>query len=357
MRHFAFVIHPLDVELVSVAFKEPQLLNKKYSIIKKAFEWLPSFKCSDVEGVRSLTNHSLKGNLIYCSLLPEQIISLDEKFVLERVVSASKIAQDLGADIVGLGAYAAQVGRKGVSVAKALHIPLTTGTHYTIYIAIESVLSAAERVGMKVKDSNVAIIGATGGIGRICSQIFSEVASKVTLVARNKLKLERFKEDLNKISKAQVDIEENIKKVIAEADISIMATTTPVPLIDVDELKPGALICDISRPRNVSQKRIDFRKDVLVIDGGIVKPPGGEVDFNFYFGLPKGLAYACMAETMILALEEKYENYSLGGKVSAEKVKEIGELGKKHGFQLAKIRSFGNEIPEEIFDNVKNINS
>jgi len=356
MRHFAFVIHPLDVGLVSVAFSEPSLLHKKYSLVKKAFEWLPSFKCSEVTNVRSLTGATLKGNLIYCALLPEQILALDKRFVLDRVISAGKVAEEFGADILGLGAYAAHVGKKGVAVARALKIPVTTGTHYTIHIAVESVLSAAERVGIDIKRSNIAIIGATGGIGRVCAQIFSEKAAQITLVARNKSKLERFVSELKETSKARLVIAEDLAKTMNDADVSIMATTSPMPLIDIDELKPGTLVCDISRPRNVSQKRVDFKKDVLVIDGGIVQPPGEDVDFNFYFGLLRNLAYACMAETMILAFEEKYEKYSIGGKLSFDKVKEIGMLGKKHGFKLAKIRSFNNEIPEEIFDNIRKVN-
>jgi predicted amino acid dehydrogenase len=97
------------------------------------------------------------------------------------------------------------------------------------------------------------------------------------------------------------------------------------------------------------------REDALVIDGGIVQPPGKDVDFNFYFGLPKGLAYACMAETIILSLENMSENYSLGGDVSLEKVIKIGELGKKHGFKLARIMSFDREVPEYIFENLRKV--
>ena len=61
------------------------------------------------------------------------------------------------------------------------------------------------------------------------------------------------------------------------------------------------------------------RKDVLVIEGGIVKVPG-DVEFNFDFGFPKGHSHACMAETMILALEEKYENWSPGRDLSVAQV-------------------------------------
>ncbi|MFH0732233.1 MAG: SDR family NAD(P)-dependent oxidoreductase [Candidatus Omnitrophota bacterium] len=356
MRQFAFIIHSLDIGGIGIAFNEPKLINIKPTLVKKALEWLPSFTCAEVTGIKSSQNLALKGHLIYCALLAEQMISLDGEFVLNRVISAAKIAQDLGADILGLGAYAAQIGRKGVAVAKAVKIPVTTGTHYTIHIAIESVLQAADKVGLDISKANIAIIGATGGIGQVCAKLFSEKAAALTLVARNKSRLDSLKEQLQGSSKTKIIIEDDIKKAIRDSNIAIMSTTTPYPLIDVDELEPGALICDISRPRNVSQKRISFRKDVLVIDGGIVMPPG-EPNFNFYIGIPAGLAYACLAETMILALEEKYESFSLGGKLSTTKVKEIAELGKKHGFNLAEIRSFDTVVPDEIFNNIKKINA
>lgn len=356
MGRFAFVIHPLDVTLVSVAFREPTLKHKKMSLLKKAFEWLPSFECSEVTGLKSITGKQEVGNLIYCALLPEQMISLDQKFVLNRVIAAGKIAEKLGAKIFGLGAYAAQIGRKGVVVAEALDIPVTTGTNYTIAIAIEGTLEAALRVGIKLEEAKAAVIGATGGIGRICSQILADKVAELILVARNKNKLKSFTSVLQENSKAKIMTSDNLKDAIKSSDISIMSTSTPEPLIDVDELEPGSILCDISRPRNVSQKRVGFRKDILVIDGGIVKPPGN-VSFNFYFGLPEGLGYACMGETMILALEDRDESYSLGGNVSLEKVREISSLAAKHGFNLAELRSFDTKIPEEIFQRVSECRS
>jgi predicted amino acid dehydrogenase len=75
---------------------------------------------------------------------------------------------------------------------------------------------------------------------------------------------------------------------------------------------------------------------VLIISGGVVDVPG-EVDFGFDFGLPPGKAYACMAETMVLALEGRHESYSLGKDVQLERVHEITQLARKHGFQLSAI--------------------
>ncbi len=63
----------------------------------------------------------------------------------------------------------------------------------------------------------------------------------------------------------------------------------------------------------------------------------GEVDFHFNFGLAPGQAYACMAETMVLALEEKYTSYSLGKQMQTERVREIAQLARKHGFRLTEL--------------------
>jgi predicted amino acid dehydrogenase len=139
---------------------------------------------------------------------------------------------------------------------------------------------------------------------------------------------------------------------ISNADIVIVSTNTPSAIIDVAKAKPGTVICDISRPRNVSEENALLRPDVLVLDGGVVRPPG-HPDFHFSFGLAPGLAYACMAETIILAMEGRFEPYSLGGNVDFSKVREIALLGRKHGFALAGLRSFGREVSDEQIERIR----
>ena len=109
---------------------------------------------------------------------------------------------------------------------------------------------------------------------------------------------------------------------------------------------------DVSRPRNVSKQVALERNDVLVIEGGVVEVPG-DIQFNFNFGFPPGMAYACMAETMILALEGKYENFSLGKELTIEQVETIWSLAQKHGFKMAGFRSFEKAITDEEFEKVK----
>jgi predicted amino acid dehydrogenase len=108
----------------------------------------------------------------------------------------------------------------------------------------------------------------------------------------------------------------------------------------------------VARPRNVSRRIVEQRDDVLVIEGGIVDVPG-DVDFGFNFGFPPGQAYACMSETMILALESRYESYSIGRDISLDNVHEMAQLATKHGFRLSGFRSFERPVPAEEIERVK----
>ncbi|MFA5882123.1 MAG: shikimate dehydrogenase, partial [Eubacteriales bacterium] len=108
-----------------------------------------------------------------------------------------------------------------------------------------------------------------------------------------------------------------------------------------------------SRPRNVSRQVAELRNDVLVIEGGLVEVPG-DVNFNLNFGFPPGMAFACMAETMILALEKRYESFTLGRDLNFKQVAEIDKLAKKHGFKVAGFRSFEKAVTEAEIHNIKN---
>jgi predicted amino acid dehydrogenase len=79
----------------------------------------------------------------------------------------------------------------------------------------------------------------------------------------------------------------------------------------------------------------------------------GEPDFGFDFGFPPKTAYACMSETMMLALERRYENFTLGKDVSVQQVEEMQRLAQKHGFRLAGFRSFERPVTQEQIERVR----
>ena len=117
-------------------------------------------------------------------------------------------------------------------------------------------------------------------------------------------------------------------------------------VIDVRRLKPGCVVCDVARPPDVKEEDAKLRPDVLVIESGEVLLPG-KPEFGFNIGLPPGVAYACLAETALLAMEGRFENFTLGRNIEMERVKEIYRLFKKHGLQLEGLRSFGKYVSDE----------
>ena len=115
-----------------------------------------------------------------------------------------------------------------------------------------------------------------------------------------------------------------------DADIILAVTSAVEAVVQPEHLKPGAVVCDVARPRDVSRRVVELRDDVLVIEGGAVALPG-DVHCDFNFGFPPGMAYACMCETMMLALEGRTGDYSLGADLRQEQVEEMAALAVKHG--------------------------
>ena len=140
--------------------------------------------------------------------------------------------------------------------------------------------------------------------------------------------------------------------VLAEADLILTVTSAVQEVIQPEFLRPGSVVCDVARPRDVSAMVAAVRNDILVIDGGMVDVPG-PVDFHFNFGFPPGKAYACMAETIALALEGRFEDYTLGKDISRQRVEEITSIAAKHGFRLSGFHSFEREVTEEQIESVR----
>jgi len=134
--------------------------------------------------------------------------------------------------------------------------------------------------------------------------------------------------------------------------VVVTVTSAGGGLIRPEHLKRGALVCDVSRPRDISREVAAAREDVLVIDGGLVRVPGA-VDFGFDYGPPPDMTFGCVAETMVLALEGRFEDYTLGKDLDLEQVREIDRLAAKHGFELAALRSFERKLDDVILERVK----
>jgi hypothetical protein len=56
------------------------------------------------------------------------------------------------------------------------------------------------------------------------------------------------------------------------------------------------------------------------------------------------MAYACMAETMALALDGNYVSFTLGKDIKLSQVQTIDTIARRHGFKLGGFRSFERAV-------------
>ena len=341
---FAFIIHPIQIKK-DVARKYP-LLGKILSEGQINFfsRFFPPVYLSEVDGIRSqATGRELKGWLIACPFTPPTMTSLPVEAVYKKIVACGYMAQELGANLLGLGAYTSVVGDAGKTIADRLDIPVTTGDSYTVTMAVEAIREAARVMDIRMADATVAIVGANGAIGRTCAQLLAGESATLILVGRRADALATLREQCQGKA-ADVVISTDVSA-IYEADLILAVTSAVHAVIEPKHLKPGAVVCDVARPRDESRRVAAERDDVLVIEGGMVEVPG-EPDFHFDFGFPPRHAYACMAETMALALDGRYEDYTIGKDISVSQALEIGAIAARHGFRLSGFRSFEQPVTD-----------
>ena len=341
MRKFGFIIHPLSYD--DVLRYEPRAAGKGMPLIRKILEWMPSYKVSEITGVRSKTGEEIMGYFLAAPLMPDQFLELPRNEVMARIIKAANIAAELGCGIVGLGGFTAVVGDGGPTVAENCPIAVTSGNSYTIAAAIQSLFRGAREMEVDLPNASAVVIGATGSIGSACAQILASKVSRVTLAARNATRLEKLTHAMQPHVQAQLGWTTDIKEAVRQADLVLTATAATSAIVEPEDLRSGAVVCEVSLPHDVSRRVATERDDVLVTEGGNIRVPG-DVDFHFDFGLPPKTSLACMAETMILTLENRFVNYSLGRGVNLDKVLEIERLAEKHGFELAGMRAFDKEV-------------
>jgi len=346
---FGFIIHPIDLN--DVYRKYPFARGFPGRLVEAALSFAPPIKTSRITGVESPFGKA-DGWFVSCPLTPRLMLGLPEPRVTRKIIAACRMAADLGAKVVGLGAFTSVVGDAGITVRKNVDVAVTTGNSYTVATAVEAVEKAARLMEIDMDSASVLVLGASGSIGKVLSHIMADEGRRLTLCARDLGRLQRVADSIREQTGMLPRVSRDLKASLREADVVMCVSSAIDALIEPEDLKPGALVCDVSRPRNVSVEVKKKRDDVLIIEGGVVSVPGN-VDFRFDFGFPPRQSYACMAETMILAMEENYTDWSLGRDLSLDRVAGIAKLAKKHGFEVAGFRSFERPVTSEEIASIK----
>ncbi|GAB4396785.1 MAG: serine carboxypeptidase [Anaerolineales bacterium] len=350
VNKFAFVIHPLNIKFIH---KHKLFRWTKYlpdSLVEWAAAFMPPMYLSRITGGQSpTTGQKIEGYLITLAATPREMMRRSERFTYTRLNQAAKMAERLGARIMGLGAFTSVVGDAGITVAHEADIAITSGNSLTVAATLEAAKQAVIKMGATdLTKGKAMVVGATGSIGSVCARLLAQAVNDVVLVSIEPAKLIDLKKIIQEETpSARVSIATRTDEHIGDCDLIVTATSAfGQRVIDITKCKPGAVICDVARPPDINAAEGALRPDVLVIESGEILIPG-DIDFGYDIGLPPKTAYACLAETALLAMEGRFEDYTLGRNITMERVKEIYRLFKKHQFQLAGLRSFDNYVTDD----------
>jgi len=343
---FAFIIHPRDASDASRKYFWMRLLPS--FLINLICRYTPPLIASEISGLKSYNSGEvIKGWLLICPLTARQLIG-DREEGKKRVKATIALGEKLGARIVGIGAITSSITSGGKDLTENLEIGITHGRTLTAGMTIDGVKKIAKIKGLNLNEATVAIVGATGVIGKAVSKLLiNEGVREFILIAKteNLKYLVQLKEEMKGLNPSLLIETSTHIHSVKNSELVIVTTSSPEIILNLENLKYGALVYDVTQPQNISSLKVQDRKDLLIIDGGIVNTPG--INYHFNLGLPPETTFACMAETMLLAAEGKYSS-CLVGDVQLEKVNEMMELAKKYNFTHAPFSSFGKLLPPSL---------
>ena len=361
IRRFAFVIHPLSQNYIRKAFPIPKSTPKfVMDKVETLAAHMPPMVYCKMSNIVSPTGAEAEGWLISVGGTPKEMLSRSPEFTYRRLLQASKMAEKMGAQIMGLGAFTKVVGDAGVTVARRSSLPITTGNSYSASGALWAAADAMRRMGLvhvnkqnKKVAAKTMVIGASGSIGSVSARLLAMSFDEVYLAGRTLSKLDELKASiLKETPDAKVFTTIDYNELLADMDMIVTSTSgAGKEILDIMRVKPGCVITDVARPLDLPASDVAKRPDVLVIESGEIDLPT-KVKGMKSISLPPNVIYACLAETIVLALEGRFEVFTVGRDTEWEKVKEIYKLGLKHGMKLAAISGVNGVFSDEAIAKV-----
>jgi predicted amino acid dehydrogenase len=384
---FGFLIHYTEEE--DILRSDPSLRDFSASEMTAWQEWVKRLGAGFARAlprVTSRTGATAEGWIMSVPMLPEDMRGRGRAAATAMIRDAVDLAGARGIGRVGLGAFTSIVTRGGETVT-GRGPAITSGNTLTTVAAVESLEAIARQTGVALGEAHVAIVGASGAIGRLAAMMLARRAGRITLVgnAANPFAprlLARVAEEVQaSLAGApahpalgagrlhlevrgtagrwlrsgdwprevpQVSWTTDRRAALAAADVVLVATSSEATLVDPRDLAPGTLVCDVARPPNVARAEA-ARHGVLVFDGGLVAPPE-PVDLGPFRTLPPELCWGCLGETMLLALAREEGDFSIGSRLSLPDADRLAVLARRHGFRPAPPRWYGASLGRAEFD-------
>jgi len=348
---FVFLAHALDLSDFAKKYPFADRMSKRN--LKMLSRNLWPIIGSKVTGFRKKDGSLVNGWIVFCPLTTRMMM-LKRELARKKIAKAAKFAEKLGTRIIGLGAFIPILTDDGQFLEDKVGVNITSGAAFSAITAIQNVLKVVQVTGINEARSKIAIVGAGGSVGSICSKILAKRFGEIVLIDKNA-------ESLNKLlQEMHITYGENNKKLVLsgrvsdveDADIIIAVTNVPGVVVRSSHLKSGTIVIDAAQPKNVSIKIPKERNDVLVIESGVVEVDGLET--NFDLGLrKKNEVFSCLAEVLLMIWMDERCNYL--GEIDLSYVSKLWFTAEDAGIKLAGLRNNLGFIRNEEIKRIKKL--
>jgi acetylornithine/succinyldiaminopimelate/putrescine aminotransferase/predicted amino acid dehydrogenase len=345
-RRWAFLVHytrPDDVRVTEPGLE--RLSPAELEAFCRRVGALPPGLCLRAPVVRSpATGAEAEGFVIALPLLPEEMLRRGRRAMAAAIRGAVDLAAHLGAEVVGLGGFTTPLSERGKAVL-GRGPWITTGNALTAAAAFRAARARAEAAGRDLREARVAVLGARGSVGALLARMAArERPAELVLLGNpssDPAALEALAAGLAAEGARAVASTDAGR--LAGCDLVLSATGAARPILDGMPVAPGTIVCDVARPPDAGPV-LRGRPDVIVIDGGLVGLPDPGLSFGpgNLQGLPPGLALACLAETIVHALEGTTADFGVGDDVPLAEADRALALAERHGFRAAPLADRGH---------------
>ena len=340
----------------------------------------------------------VEGWLVGSLLLPRDLMRLGPSRRRKLIANYLDAVRKLGIDVLGLGAYTSVITGAGTEVLTD-RWATTTGNSLTAMVGAESLIDTCARSGLPIARRLVGVIGAYGSVGRLASLRLAQAAEHLVLLgnaanqgAMDELRrvggeiylaalrqlrdapapagiaraltpllpqmpaleewIERATDEAGlralfdtvdamarreRDGSAPITISSDLAHWLPRLEVVLSATSNGTAFIDPMMLHANAILCDCAQPPDVGHAALPQRPDVTVIEGGLIHmpDPGCRFGQQNLTNLPTGVAFSCLAETIVLTMAGKRRDYSIGKRPALEDAEEIFALARGFGFAPA----------------------
>lgn len=340
-------------------------LIRKFPLLKflphKVIDWiaitLPPIIVSKITGLVGKDGKPIDGYIIGITITARQMIEHRDKS-RAKIIQACKFAEKKGVGIIGLGALTASLSKGGLDILPHVTtLGVTTGRAYTTKTVTDYVKACVEQFGYDKKNVKLAIVGAGGSIGSSCAKLLATWGIRNMLFVDLEKRAEQLRNTVEGMKGIHGDLNIDISHAITaikDYDIIITATNAPEALIRTEDISPGTIIINDAQPSDVPKSVIQERKDILVIEGGIIRTPG--IKCNFNLGLvDREDTFCCLGEVLVLAHNNQFKHFATG-ELQEHLVGEIEAMSHGLGFSISQFQNdVQRYIPTEQIEHVKEI--